>query len=59
MTSFAGDNWQTISADDFALAGRVTVFVGADLGGLAIGQCQWPLMNMTAFVDAVTLDVLP
>ena len=52
-----GGDWSNPAVQIVAQSNRVTIFVGADLGGTRDGKAQWPIAALAAFFDDVEVDV--
>lgn len=53
----SGD-WSNPSVQAVAQTSRVTLFIGADLGGTRDGKAQWPVAALAAFIDDVAVEVV-
>ena len=52
-------SWQYVSVETVTQKPTLTVFVYGDLGKTQDGACMWAYANLLAFIDDVTVTVLP
>lgn len=52
-------SWQLIQLETITQRSTMTIFVYGDLGKTQDGACMWAYANLLAFVDDVSVDVLP